>query len=102
MANWGPVPTKADKLDYIASQVKELVEMSDDLGRPTLSRLLRMTFMEAHDGLRDDSREIIASLVKELAEMSEGLGRPTLSYLLHMATLEAAEETEAPRPDGNR
>jgi hypothetical protein len=99
MSNWGPVPTKAEKLDYIASQVKELVEMSDDLGRPTLSCLLRMTITEVQDGLRDNSRQLIASLVKELAAMSEELGRPTLSYLLRMATLEAEGAlSDGPRP----
>jgi hypothetical protein len=97
--------TKAEKLDYIASVVKELVGMSDELGRRTLSFLLRMAILEAEGGAFDplrpgaDDRDLIASLVKELAEMSESLGSPTLSYLLHMATLEASGEApEGPRP----
>jgi hypothetical protein len=87
--------TKAEKLDYIASLIKELVGMSDELGRRTLSFLLRMAMLEAEGGALDaprvgaNDRDIMASLVKELAEMSDGLGRPTLSYLLRMATLEA-------------
>jgi hypothetical protein len=101
MSKWGPMPTKADKLDYIASQAKELVEISDDLGRRTLSYLLRMTIMEAQDGVHDNSRQLIASLVKELAAMSEELGRPTLSYLLRMAELEAEDAVaDGPRPGG--
>jgi hypothetical protein len=94
--------TKAEKLDYIASVVKELVGMSDELGRRTLSFLLRMAILEAEGGAFDplkpggDDRDIIASLVKELAQMSETLDRPTLSYLLRMATLEAEGTGNAP------
>jgi hypothetical protein len=44
------MPTSAETLEYIASLVKELAEMSDDLGRPTLSYLLRMAVMEAEGG----------------------------------------------------
>jgi hypothetical protein len=94
--------TKAEKLDYIASLIKELVEMSDELGRRTLSFLLRMAILEAEGGAFDPSRpsandrDIMATLVKELAEMSDGLGRPTLSYLLRMAMLEAESIGEAP------
>jgi hypothetical protein len=89
------MPTTAEKLDYIASQAHELVGIADELGRPTLSYLLRMTILEAGSGTRDAGRrgapnpDVIASLVKELAEMSDDLGRPTLSYLLRMAKLEA-------------
>lgn len=101
------MPTKAEKLDYIASLAKELVEISDELRCPTLSYLLRMTILEAEGGARHarrpggNRRDIITSLVKELAEMSDELGRPTLSYLLRMATLEAEGGVEAPRPGRN-
>ena len=43
--------TSAETLEYIASLVKELAEMSEDLGRPTLSYLLRMAVMEAESGV---------------------------------------------------
>ncbi|MHB8270239.1 hypothetical protein [Bradyrhizobium sp.] len=98
------MPSKAEKLRYITSLAKELVEISDEIGRPTLSFLLRMAILEAKSKVADAPRpggndgEIIASLVKELAEMSDGLGRPTLSYLLRMAKLEAEGGAEAPRP----
>jgi hypothetical protein len=41
------MPNSAETLEYIASLVKELAEMSEDLGRPTLSYLLRMAVVEA-------------------------------------------------------
>jgi hypothetical protein len=46
-ANRCAMPTAAETLEYIASLVKELAEMSDELGRPTLSYLLRMAILEA-------------------------------------------------------
>jgi hypothetical protein len=42
--------TPAETLEYIASLVKELADMSDELGRPSLSYLLRMAVMEAEGG----------------------------------------------------
>lgn len=49
--------TTAETLEYIASLFKELAEMSDDLGRPTLSYLLRMAMMEAEGGLAASNKE---------------------------------------------
>jgi hypothetical protein len=50
------MPTSAETLEYIASLVKELAEMSDGLGRPTLSYLLRMAVLEAEDEALDAPR----------------------------------------------
>jgi hypothetical protein len=52
------MPNSAETLEYIASLVKELAEMSDDLGRPTLSYLLRMAVMEAEGGACDGPRPV--------------------------------------------